>query len=239
MTFAELGLNEDILRAIEELGFEKPSEIQEKSIPILLDSYNDYIGLAQTGTGKTAAFGLPLVDGIDVDSNKIQGLIVCPTRELCLQIKRDLDTYSKYTKIKSVAVYGGTPIDKQIRDLRRGTQIVVATPGRLLDLLKRKALKFDGVEKIVLDEADEMLNMGFKEDIDAILSHTPDDKNVWLFSATMPREVEKIASNYMTDPKKVTVGSKNEGAKNIEHHYYCVKEKDRYPALKRVMDFLS
>jgi len=238
MTFKELGLSSDILKAVSEIGFEKPSEIQEKSIPVLLESDKDYVGLAQTGTGKTAAFGLPLIESIETDFRAIQGLILCPTRELCLQIAKELKSYSKYSKgVKVTAVYGGANISEQIRDIKKGANIIVGTPGRTIDLINRRALKFDEVSRVVLDEADEMLNMGFKEDINEILSSTPDDKKTWLFSATMPKEVERIASNYMTDPFKVTVGTKNSSAKNIDHQYCLVNGRDKYYALRRFIDF--
>ncbi len=238
MTFKDLGLSDDLLKAVTEMGFEKPSEIQEKSIPVLLESEKDYVGLAQTGTGKTAAFGLPMIQQIDTDYNAIQALILCPTRELCLQIANELEAYSKYSKgVNIVAVYGGASISDQIRTIKKGVNIVVGTPGRTIDLINRRALKFDSVSKVILDEADEMLNMGFKEDINEILSSTPEFKKVWLFSATMPKEVERIASNYMTDPFKVTVGTKNSSAANIEHQYCVVQGRDKYFALRRFIDY--
>lgn len=238
MTFNELGLSSDILKAVSEIGFETPSEIQEKSIPVLLGDDRDYIGLAQTGTGKTAAFGLPMIEQIDTDYRAIQALVLCPTRELCLQIAKELKAYSKYSKgIKVVAVYGGANISEQIRDIKKGANIIVGTPGRTIDLINRKALNFDSVSKLVLDEADEMLNMGFKEDIDEILKSTPPFKNTWLFSATMPKEVEKIASNYMENPFKVTVGTKNSSAKNIDHRFCLVHGRDKYYALRRFIDY--
>ena len=238
MTFDELGLNENIISAITKMGYETPTPIQEKSIPYLLDNQGDLIGLASTGTGKTAAFGLPLLNQIDVQDKKTQGLIICPTRELCLQISRDLEDYSKEVKgLKVTAVYGGTDIQKQIRTIEKGVHVIVATPGRLLDLINRRRVKIGNIKTVILDEADEMLNMGFKEDIDAILEGTPDDKAVWLFSATMPKEVARIAKNYMTDPFEITVGGKNETNKNISHQYYAVKGRDKYNALKRLLDF--
>ncbi|NOQ71679.1 MAG: DEAD/DEAH box helicase [Crocinitomix sp.] len=238
MTFNELGLKDTILSAITEMGFESPTPIQQQAIPYLLDNKGDLIGLASTGTGKTAAFGLPLLNQIDTDSKNTQGLIICPTRELCIQISKDLSTYSKNMRgISVVPVYGGTDIVKQIRQIERSAQIIVATPGRLLDLINRRKIKLGEVEAVILDEADEMLNMGFKEDIDSILEKTPDYKNVWLFSATMPKEVARIAKNYMDDPFEITVGGKNETNKNIEHHYYIVKERDRFQALKSIIDF--
>lgn len=238
MKFNELGLKESILSAITEMGYESPTPIQQQSIPYLLDNQGDLIGLASTGTGKTAAFGLPLLNQIETDSKNTQGLVICPTRELCIQISRDLVAYSKNIRgLSVVPVYGGTDIVKQIRQIERGAQIIVATPGRLLDLINRKKIRLGEVEAVILDEADEMLNMGFKEDIDSILEKTPDYKNVWLFSATMPKEVARIAKNYMEDPFEITVGGKNETNKNIEHHYYVVKERDRFQALKSVIDF--
>ena len=237
MTFKDLGLSEELLKAVTAMGFEKPSEIQEKSIPELLDTERDYVGLAQTGTGKTAAFGLPMIQQIDTDYRAIQGLILCPTRELCIQIAKEMTAYSKYADgVKIVAVYGGASIQDQIRTIKKGVNIVVGTPGRTIDLINRKALKFDSVSKVVLDEADEMLNMGFKEDINEILESTPAFKRVWLFSATMPREVERIASNYMEDPIKVTVGTKNSSAANIEHKFCLVNGRDKYFALRRFID---
>lgn len=237
MTFNELGLRSQVVKAVTDMGFEQPTPIQEKAIPHLLKSKSDFVGLAQTGTGKTAAFGLPLVNRITEKKNVPIGLIICPTRELCLQIAKDIANYSKHDKIKVEAVYGGADIQKQIRNLKSGVSIVVATPGRLVDLIKRKAIELSEIEVVVLDEADEMLNMGFKEDIDLILEKTPDEKSTWLFSATMPKEVAKISKNYMTDPLEVSIGNKNEGNKNIDHIYFSVKEKDRYAALKRLIDF--
>ena len=237
MTFKDLGLSEELLKAVTAMGFETPSEIQEKSIPELLTSERDYVGLAQTGTGKTAAFGLPMIDQIDTSFKAIQGLILCPTRELCIQIAREMSTYAKYSDgVKIVAVYGGASIQDQIRAIKGGANIIVGTPGRTIDLIGRKALKFDNVSKVVLDEADEMLNMGFKEDISEILESTPAFKKTWLFSATMPREVERIANNYMEDPIKVTVGTKNSSAANIEHKFCLVQGRDKYSALKRFAD---
>lgn len=237
MTFKELGLRVEVLQSIEELGFAEPTPIQQSAIPHLLQLESDFVGLAQTGTGKTAAFGLPLIHKVTDRPNETQGLIIAPTRELCLQISKDLEAFSKFDKqIQVVAVYGGTDIRRQISDIKRGATIIVATPGRLVDLINRKAVKLHTVETVVLDEADEMLNMGFKEDIDEILDQTPDTKSVWLFSATMPKEVAEIAKNYMTDPLEVTVGHKNQSNENIEHLYYSVKERDRYDALKRLID---
>lgn len=238
MTFKELGLNENLVKAVEELGFSSPTPIQEKSIPPLLGETQDYVGLAQTGTGKTAAFGLPMIQHVDVDYRAIQGLILCPTRELCMQITKELKSYAKYSEgVNVVAIYGGASIQDQIRAIKKGVNIVVGTPGRTIDLMDRKVIKFDSVSKVVLDEADEMLNMGFKEDINKILEKTPDHKNIWLFSATMPKEVERIANNYMTDPVKVTVGGKNSSAQNITHKYCLVAGRDRYYALRRFIDY--
>ncbi len=237
MTFSELGLREEILQALTDLGFESPTPIQEEAIPQLLEGERDLVGLAQTGTGKTAAFGLPLLEKVNFDEKYVQAVVIAPTRELCVQISRDLKTFSKHIKGAQIAtIYGGASIDTQAREVKRGAQVVVATPGRLIDMLKRRLVKFDDVQIVVLDEADEMLNMGFKEDIDAILDSTPEDKSVWLFSATMPKEVAKISKNYMENPIEVTVGSKNSSNENITHQYYCVSHRDRYGALKRILD---
>jgi len=236
--FIQLGIRHDIVNAISELGFENPTPIQEQSIPVLLTGSNDFVGLAQTGTGKTAAFGLPLLELIDFEENHPQALVLCPTRELCLQITNDLKNYAKNMRnVHVVAVYGGASISDQLHQIRRGVQIVVATPGRMLDIINRKAIDFSGVNYVVLDEADEMLNMGFQEDIDNILSTTPDDKKTWLFSATMPSEVRRIAKKYMTDPYELTMGAKNTGNENIEHEYYVVRARDKYAAFKRIVDF--
>ncbi len=237
MTFEELGLKSEVLKSLQELGFEAPTPIQQKAIPHLLGAESDFVGLAQTGTGKTAAFGLPLINNIENHARTPQGLVICPTRELCLQITKDLEVFAKYLSVKVVAVYGGTDIRKQMADIKKGVSIVVATPGRLCDLIKRRAVSLADVEYVVLDEADEMLNMGFKEDIDLILEATPEWKNVWLFSATMPKEVAEISKNYMDNPLEVSIGHKNQSNENIEHIYYSVKEKDRYGALKRLIDF--
>lgn len=236
--FSKLGISDDVVNAVKELGFENPTPIQEQSIPVLLEGSNDFVGLAQTGTGKTAAFGLPLLELIDFKSNKPQALILCPTRELCLQITNDIKNFSKNTpNAHVVAVYGGANIMQQLREIRNGVQIVVATPGRMLDIIGRKAIDFSSVKYVVLDEADEMLNMGFQEDINDILSTTPDDKKTWLFSATMPPEVRRIARNYMENPVELTMGTKNAGNVNIEHEYYIVRARDKYAALKRIVDF--
>lgn len=238
MTFKELGLDKNIVKSVTELGFETPSPIQEKSIPVLLEGDRDYVGLAQTGTGKTAAFGLPMIQRIDADYRAIQALVLCPTRELCLQITKELKAYSKYSEgINVVAVYGGASITDQIRQIKKGVNIIVGTPGRTIDLMDRKVLKFDTVSTVVLDEADEMLNMGFKEDINQILEGTPPFKRTWLFSATMPKEVERIANNYMDDPFRITVGTKNSSAANIEHKYCLVNGRDQYHALRRFVDY--
>lgn len=237
-TFETLGLQEPILKGIQDLGFIAPTPIQEKAIPVLLGGDRDFVGLAQTGTGKTAAFGLPLLQQIDIKQRHPQGLILCPTRELCLQIANDLKNFSKHLgDVSIVAVYGGASIIQQLRELKRGVHIVVATPGRLLDIIERKAVNFANVRYVVLDEADEMLNMGFQEDINNILSNTPDEKTTWLFSATMPQEVRRIAQKYMSDPFELTVGNKNSGNANIEHEYYVVRPRDKYAALKRIVDF--
>jgi len=223
MKFSELGLSEDLLKGIAELGFDQPTLIQEKAIPELLTNPQDLVALAQTGTGKTAAFGLPLLETIDVSIQRPQVLVLSPTRELCNQIAEDLKSMSKYKRgVNIVSVYGGASIDTQIRTLNRGVNIIVATPGRLNDLIKRRKADLSEVGIVVLDEADEMLNMGFKEELDKILSTTPSTKNTWLFSATMAREVERIASNYMFEPMKIVAGNKNEGAANIEHKCYVL-----------------
>ncbi|MDZ4843997.1 MAG: DEAD/DEAH box helicase [Chitinophagales bacterium] len=235
--FEQLGLSAETIKAITELGFEKPTPIQEKSIPALMSGDRDFVGLAQTGTGKTASFGLPLCELVDFKSPTTQTLVLAPTRELCVQITRDLTNFAKYKgNANIVPVYGGASMETQIRQLKKGAQIIVATPGRLIDLLKRKAIKLGAIKFLVLDEADEMLNMGFQEDIDEILSHTPETKKVWLFSATMPSEVRRIASSYMENPFELTMGKKDSGAENISHQYYVIHERDRYAALKRIVD---
>jgi len=237
MTFNETGLNEEILRAITELGFVSPTPIQEKTIPQILESKNDLVALAQTGTGKTAAFGLPVINQTDVHDKNIQTLILCPTRELGLQITRDLQNYSKYIKgFRVVAVYGGAPIFNQIKDLKKGAHVVVATPGRALDLIKRKELRLDNIRWMILDEADEMLNMGFKDDLDTILAETPKERQTLLFSATMPKEIERISANYMKSPDKLSVGKRNAGSDDVTHEYFMVNARDRYEALKRLAD---
>ena len=237
-TFEELGVSEGIRRAIEEMGFVQPMPVQEEVIPYLLGNRNDVIALAQTGTGKTAAFGIPVLQRIDVTRKDTQALILSPTRELCLQIADDLRDFSKYMDdIHVEAVYGGASIEQQIRALRKGAQIIVATPGRLIDLMNRGVAKLDNVYNVVLDEADEMLNMGFSESIDAILEGIPEDRNTLLFSATMSKEIERIAKGYLHDYKEIVVGSRNEGAEHVNHIYYMVNAKDKYLALKRIVDF--
>ena len=236
-TFHDLGLNEALLEAVKDMGFEHPSEVQEKTIPILLEKETDVVSLAQTGTGKTAAFGFPMLQKIDLKSRTTQGLILSPTRELCLQITQELKNYSKHMKgINVVAIYGGASITDQAKAVKKGAQILVATPGRMQDMIRRKLVNVSKIEYCVLDEADEMLNMGFFEDITEILSHTPDDKSTWLFSATMPKEVSVIAKKFMYNPEEITVGSKNAGTKNVSHEYYKVSGRDRYPALRRLAD---
>ena len=231
------GLNPEILSAITELGFENPTPIQEKTIPHILTSEKDLIALAQTGTGKTAAFGLPIIQQVDTNSKNTQSLILCPTRELCMQISRDLVNYSKNVKnLNVVPVYGGASIDPQIKQLNRGAHIVVGTPGRVIDLIKRRKLKIANIRWIVLDEADEMLNMGFKEDLDTILAETPSEKQTLLFSATMPNDIANITGKYMKDAEKITAGKKNSLALNINHAYFMVQARDRYKALKRIVD---
>ncbi len=235
--FTELGLKGEILKGIQDLGFEVPSPVQEKVIPVILGEENDLVVLAQTGTGKTAAFGLPLLQKLDISRNEIQVLVLSPTRELCVQIGKDLQNYSKYCPdIKVACVYGGAEIRKQIRELEKGVHVLVATPGRLCDLIKRCAVDIDNVQSVVLDEADEMLNMGFKEDLNFILDETPETRNTYLFSATMPREVERIARNYLHDAKEISTGKKNQGADTVSHEYYMVKAKDCYETLHRIID---
>lgn len=237
-TFEELGVAPEIRRAIEEMGYENPMPVQEEVIPYLLDQIRDVIALAQTGTGKTAAFGLPLLQQVDVKHNVPQALILAPTRELCLQIAGDLADYSKYIDhLKVLPVYGGSSIESQIKALKRGVQIIVATPGRLIDLINRKTVQLENVKYVVLDEADEMLNMGFTESIDEILSKVPQDRSMLLFSATMPKEIAKITKKYMEAPKEITIGRKNEGSNNVKHVYYMVHARDKYLALKRIADY--
>ena len=235
--FEQLGLNESLLLAIKDLGFESPSEVQEKAIPLLLEKDTDIVALAQTGTGKTAAFGFPVIQKIDAENRDTQALILSPTRELCLQITNEIKLYSKYVKgLNTVAVYGGASITEQAKDIRRGAQIIVATPGRMQDMINRGMVNIKNINYCILDEADEMLNMGFYEDITAILSDTPKDKSTWLFSATMPQEVARIAKEFMNSPQEITVGHKNSGNENVSHEFYLVSARDRYPALKRLAD---
>ncbi|OFX80905.1 MAG: hypothetical protein A2X12_02135 [Bacteroidetes bacterium GWE2_29_8] len=238
MKFEELGLNEQLLKAITELGFENCMPIQEKAIPLILNNSRDLIALAQTGTGKTAAYGLPILQLGDFSKRHVQTLIVCPTRELCVQIKNDIVDFARFMKnVKVCAVYGGANIVNQMNEIRDGAQIVVATPGRLLDIIKRKKIDLSKIDKVVLDEADEMLSMGFIDDIKDILLETPDTKNTYLFSATMPSEILYVTKEYMNNPMEVTAGVKNSGADNVEHFYYVVQAKDKYLALKRIVDF--
>ena len=237
-TFEELGVSLEIRKAIEEMGYENPMPVQEEVIPYLLGNGNDVVALAQTGTGKTAAFGLPLIQKIDVTRRVPQALILCPTRELCLQIAGDLTDYSKYiTDLKILPVYGGSSIDSQIRSLKQGVHIIVATPGRLIDLMERKVANLSTVRDVVMDEADEMLNMGFTDSINAILEKVPQDRNTLMFSATMSPEISRIAKTYLHDAKEITIGTKNEGSKNVNHIAYIIHAKDKYLALKRVVDF--
>jgi ATP-dependent RNA helicase DeaD len=236
-TFIEMGLAPELLRAVEELGFETPTPIQQKAIPVILNGGNDLVVLAQTGTGKTAAFGLPILQLGDTESHHLQTLVLCPTRELCMQITSELNKYARYTTgVKVVPVYGGASINDQIRALKGGSQIVVGTPGRVLDMIERNVLNLTEIRWMILDEADEMLNMGFKDDLDAILAATPKEKQTLLFSATMPNEVAKIARKYMNSPEEVSVGRRNSGAENVSHEYFMVHARDRYPALKRIVD---
>ena len=235
--FETLGLGEEIIKAVRDMGFETPSEVQEKAIPILLNEETDIVALAQTGTGKTAAFGFPLIEKIDSSSRITQGLILSPTRELCLQITNELKNYSKFIpNINVTAIYGGASITEQAKQIKKGSQIVVATPGRMQDMINRKMVDISNINYCILDEADEMLNMGFYEDIKSILSHTPKEKNTWLFSATMPKEVAEIAKRFMKKPVEITIGHKNTGSKNVSHEFYVVNHRDRYPALKRLAD---
>ena len=237
-TFEELGVSPEIRRAIEEMGYENPMPVQEEVIPYLLGENNDVVALAQTGTGKTAAFGLPLLQQIDVKNRIPQSLILCPTRELCLQIAGDLNDYSKYIDgLKVLPVYGGSSIDSQIRSLKRGVHIIVATPGRLLDLMERKTVSLSTIHNVVMDEADEMLNMGFTESINAILADVPQERNTLLFSATMSPEIARISKNYLRNAKEITIGRKNESTNNVKHVVYTVQAKDKYEALKRIVDY--
>jgi len=226
--FKQLGLEDHLVQAITDLGFETPSEVQEKTIPLLLDQEGDLVALAQTGTGKTAAFGFPMLQKIDVNSRTTQGLILSPTRELCLQITNEMKLYGKHCKgLNVTAIYGGASITDQAKQVKRGAQIIVATPGRMKDMISRRLVDISKIEYAVLDEADEMLNMGFYEDITEILSYTPQEKSTWLFSATMPKEVSLIAKKFMDSPTEVTVGHKNMGSKNVSHEYFLVGARDR------------
>lgn len=237
-TFESLGLENDLLQSLQQIGFITPTPIQEKAIPVLLQGTKDFVGLAQTGTGKTAAFGLPLLQLIDSEARFPQALIICPTRELCLQITNDIEKFKqKKGKLQVTAVYGGTSIRDQIKQLKKGTQIVVATPGRLIDLIERKAIHLEDINYVVLDEADEMLNMGFKDDIEFILKETVNRKSIWLFSATMPQEIRQVSKRYMNKPFEITVGKINSANANIDHQYYLAQHSSRYETLKRIIDF--
>ncbi len=237
-TFAEIGINEQLVKSVTELGYTHATEIQERSIPVLISGTKDFIGLAQTGTGKTAAFGLPLLQLIKTAEKYPQALVVCPTRELCMQIVNELNLFKKHVPgLQVLAVYGGTSIGLQIRDLKRGIQIVVATPGRLIDLIERKAINLEQIEYVVLDEADEMLNMGFQDDIEFILKNTPNRESIWLFSATMPPEIKKVSKRYMKEPFEVTIGKVNTSNKSIDHQFYLTSAQHRYETLKRIIDF--
>ncbi len=236
-TFADIGINAQLLKGLERLGFTEPTPVQAQIIPLMLEQERDMVGLAQTGTGKTAAFGLPMIQLINSGSKKTQGLILCPTRELCRQVAGDLTDYSRFVSgLRVLAIYGGASMEQQIRELRRGVHIIVATPGRLKDLLSRGRVDISAVRYVVFDEADEMLQMGFQEELNAILAMTPPEKNSLLFSATMSMEVTKIASRYMDNPLEITVGKRNAGAENVSHDYYMVLGRNRYPALKRIVD---
>ena len=235
--FEALGLTKPLINATSDLGFKKPTEIQQKAIPTLLSQESDLIALAQTGTGKTAAFGLPLLQSIEINSRITQGIILSPTRELCMQITKELQAYAKYLKgLHIVAVYGGASINEQARQLKRGAQIIVATPGRLKDMISRRLIDLSKIEYCILDEADEMLNMGFYPEIKEILSNSPDDKSTWLFSATMPKEISSLARKFMHDPLEIAVGEKNTATDSVRHEYYTISGRDRYSALKRLVD---
>ena len=237
-TFEELGLQEKLLKAVDELGFTQPTPIQEKAIPVLLSGTKDLIGLAQTGTGKTAAYGLPLLQLAEAGKRHPQALVICPTRELCMQIVNEVEQFKKHSPgIHVVAVYGGASITMQIKDIRRGVQIVVATPGRLIDLIERKAINLEEIKYVVLDEADEMLNMGFQDDIEFILQNTPQRDSTWLFSATMPPEIRQVSKRYMKEPVEITIGKKNTANKNVDHQFYVTQAHHRYETLKRLIDF--
>ncbi|MFM9020106.1 MAG: DEAD/DEAH box helicase [Sediminibacterium sp.] len=236
--FEALGLDARLVRATSEMGYEQPTAIQEQAIPVLISGTKDFIGLAQTGTGKTAAYALPLLQLVQPSPLHPQALVVCPTRELCLQIVKEVDAFKKYLPgLSAVAVYGGSSIGLQIKDIKRGVQLVVATPGRLIDLIERKAIALDKIQYVVLDEADEMLNMGFQEDIEFILKNTPARESTWLFSATMPPEIRKVSKKYMTQPKEVTIGKVNTANASIDHQYYVTSAHHRYETLKRIIDF--
>ncbi|MDH3328382.1 MAG: DEAD/DEAH box helicase [Desulfobulbaceae bacterium] len=236
-TFIDIGINNDLLKGLLSLGFQEPTPVQKQVIPLMLKQQVDLVSLAQTGTGKTAAFGLPLIQLTNTKSRQTQGLVLCPTRELCVQVTRDLESFSRYVEgLRILAIYGGASIEQQINVLRKGVQIVVATPGRLNDLINRKKVDISGVRYVVFDEADEMLQMGFQDELNAILSQTPLEKNTLLFSATMSKEVAAIARRYMSDPVEVTIGKRNAGAENVRHEYYMVQARDRYLALKRIVD---
>ena len=238
MTFDQLGLSEPLLKAVKALGFTQPTPIQEQTIPAVLQGNCDLVGLAQTGTGKTAAFGLPLLQMVNPDLRYPQALIICPTRELCMQIVKDLEQYSRFLpQVKTVAVYGGAPIYTQIKDIKAGVQLVTATPGRLIDLIERQAINLNNIQYVVLDEADEMLNMGFREDIEFVLKHTPQRQCTWLFSATMPPEVKQVSRQFMHKPMEITIGKINTANVNIDHQYYLTSQQHRYEALKRLIDF--
>ena len=237
MKFTEIELNKNLQKALLEINFKETTDIQSSSIPFLLNSDQDLIGLAQTGTGKTGAFGIPIIEKIKLDKNYTQCIILCPTRELCIQIKNDLDLFAKYLDTKINAVYGGADIKSQIKSLEKGNHIIVGTPGRVIDLINRRKIYLNKINSVVMDEADEMLNMGFKKDIDTILKDTPKKKQTLLFSATMPKEVLKITKNYMKNPHLIEVSKRNEGAKNIKHSYYIVGSKERYSALRRLCDY--
>ena len=237
-TFTEIGINDQLVKAVTELGYTHATEIQERSIPVLISGTKDFIGLAQTGTGKTAAFGLPLLQLIKTADRFPQALVVCPTRELCMQIVSEMNLFKKHISgLQVLAVYGGTSIGMQIKDLKRGVQVVVATPGRLIDLIERKAINLEKIEYVVLDEADEMLNMGFQDDIEFILKNTPNRESIWLFSATMPAEIRKVSKRYMKEPVEVTIGKVNATNKSIDHQYYLTSAQHRYETLKRIIDF--
>ncbi len=237
MNFSEIKINDNIKKALVELNFITTTKIQTEAIPFLLENETDLIALAQTGTGKTAAFGVPVIQKIIVKENYTQSIILCPTRELCMQITKDFETFSKYINIKINAVYGGTDIKSQIKSLSKGNHIIVGTPGRVIDLIKRKKINLERIKNVVMDEADEMLNMGFKKDIDTILEKTPKNKQTLLFSATMPKDVLKISKNYMKKPHVIEVAKRNEGAKNITHSYHIVGARQKYSALRRICDF--